>query len=274
MDILKRNLAPITDAAWEELSEQAEQTLRAHLTARTFVDVIGPKGFDYSAVGLGRLDVSKKQDAAGVSYGIRRVLPLVEARAQLELDIWELDNVSRGAKDVDLDPVDDAAKAIARFEESAIYRGLADANIVGIASASAHQPITVETEGSRFAEPVTRALLAMQEAHVEGPYTLVLGPALYRTMESCCDGYPPRKRIENLIGGKVLLGLSLEGGFLVSTRGGDMELILGQDISLGYETHDTKKVRLYLSESFTFRMLEPAAAVALTKAKAKGGVKR
>ncbi len=261
MDILKRDLAPITSAAWELIEQEAARTLRAHLTARTFVDVAGPKGFDFAAVNLGRLDVPGKQPR-GVHYGIRRVLPLVELRSQFELDLWELDNVQRGAADVDLSAVSAAAKELARFEENAVYKGFAPAGIQGLKDACVHRPIQVEAGG--FPDAVTRAALALQEADVEGPYILVLGPEPYRALESGCDGYPPRKRIESLIGGKVRLGLSLDGGFLVSNRGGDMELVLGQDVAIGYETHDSKKVRLYLGESMTFRVLAPEAAIPFT----------
>ena len=37
----------------------------------------------------------------------------------------------------------------------------------------------------------------------------------------------------------------------------------GQDISIGYESHDAESVRLYLEESFSFHVATPEAAVAL-----------
>jgi uncharacterized linocin/CFP29 family protein len=53
------------------------------------------------------------------------------------------------------------------------------------------------------------------------------------------------------------------GGVLVSTRGGDYELTVGQDLSIGYTAHDRTEVELFLTESFTFRVLEAKAAVQL-----------
>ena len=50
----------------------------------------------------------------------------------------------------------------------------------------------------------------------------------------------------------------------MSTRGGDLELILGQDLAIGYEAHTQDKVKLYFTESFTFRILEPAAVIHYT----------
>ena len=63
MDFLKRELAPITDAAWEEIESRAIETLKSYLSARKVVNVVGPKGFDYAYVADGRL--ASVQDANG-----------------------------------------------------------------------------------------------------------------------------------------------------------------------------------------------------------------
>jgi uncharacterized linocin/CFP29 family protein len=55
----------------------------------------------------------------------------------------------------------------------------------------------------------------------------------------------------------------VQGGIVLSLRGGDFLLDCGQDLSIGYVDHDADLVRLYIEESFTFRVLEPDAAVAL-----------
>lgn len=267
MDILKRSLAPITDEAWDEIIDEARDALRQTLTARRFVDVIGPKGLDYPAVGLGRLDVPEKQPEDGVRYGVHRVQPLVETRIQIQLGVWELDNAARGAKDIDLDPVSDAAKSLALFEEDAIYRGFKAGGIAGMAELAEHDAATFDGSADKFPETVIGAMLTLQNAGVEGPYTLVLNSDLYRVLERGVQGYPPRRRIEDVIGGPIVVAPHLEGGFLVSTRGGDLELTLGQDVSLGYEDHDTRTVRLYLSESFTFQIVDPAAYVPLAVTK-------
>jgi len=50
---------------------------------------------------------------------------------------------------------------------------------------------------------------------------------------------------------------------VVSLRGGDFLLECGQDLSIGYVDHDADVVRLYLEESFSFRVATAEAAVAL-----------
>jgi uncharacterized linocin/CFP29 family protein len=57
--------------------------------------------------------------------------------------------------------------------------------------------------------------------------------------------------------------LGLAGAVVVSLRGGDFEFVVGRDFSIGYIDHDAKSVRLYIEESFNFRLLSPQAAVPL-----------
>jgi uncharacterized linocin/CFP29 family protein len=131
VDILKRELAPIPAEAWAEIDAQATRSLTAILSARKVVDVTGPMGTDFPGVPEGRLDYPKKQPKDGLSYGIHKVHHLVETRIPFELDVNEMDNVVRGAKDVDLSNLEEAAKNIALFEEKVVYHGLAEANIIG-----------------------------------------------------------------------------------------------------------------------------------------------
>jgi hypothetical protein len=43
--------------------------------------------------------------------------------------------------------------------------------------------------------------------------------------------------------------------FVLTTRGGDFDLHIGQDVSIGYLSHTDAAVRLYLQETFTFLLL-------------------
>jgi uncharacterized linocin/CFP29 family protein len=60
----------------------------------------------------------------------------------------------------------------------------------------------------------------------------------------------------------------------MSLRGGDFELTIGRDVSIGYRSHTDSAVRLYLIESMAFRVLTPEAAVALAHKDDKASKKR
>ena len=265
MDILKRSLAPITDEAWTEIQEQAKKTLTSTLTARKFVDVVGPKGWDYTVVSTGRLTIPEHQAKDGVKYGIYQAQPLIETRVPFELDIWELDNIVRGARDIELQPVIDAARKAALFEEQAIYHGFKEGAIAGIIASIEHKALPMTDNPSGFLQALVKGVATLTQSSVGGPYAFVVNPDIWAAMSGSIQGYPLTKRVENITGGPTILCPAIQDALLVSVRGGDLELIIGQDFSIGYEAHDSKKVTLFLTESFTFRVLDPSVLFRFNK---------
>lgn len=266
MDLLKRSHAPILPDAWKLIDDEARRVLRVNLAGRKLVDFKGPFGWKFAAVNTGRLAMFHEEPLPGVQAGLRHVQPLAEIRTPFVLDIMELDTVARGADDPDLDPVVKAAERIARTEDSAIFNGYSQAGIVGIIPASPHAPLDVP-DATQLPRVVVEAKEKLRAAGINGPYALVLGTALYEEVTAATeDGYPILKRIERLIiDGPVVHAPAIEGGVVLSVRGGDYDLTIGQDLSIGHAYHSKHEVELYLTESFTFRVLEPAAAVYLRR---------
>ncbi|MGG7380957.1 encapsulin, partial [Escherichia coli] len=77
MNNLHRELAPISDAAWSQIEDEATRTLKRHLAARRVVDVRGPSGFDLAAIGTGHtLRLENGPESAGA--WVRETRPMVE----------------------------------------------------------------------------------------------------------------------------------------------------------------------------------------------------
>lgn len=265
MDLLKRELAPILPEAWALIDAEAARVLRLNLGGRKVVDFQGPAGWTCGAVNTGRLRLFEEHPVEGVSVGMRIVQPLVEVRTPIVLDTLELDIVARGADDPDLSSVVRAAERTARVEDEAVFNGWADASIAGIVPSSPHAPIPVGSAAS-WPEAVVRAKEVLRAAGVNGPYALATSPAAYDELSAASeDGYPIRKRIEQIVGGPLVWAPAVRGAVLLSTRGGDYELTVGQDLSIGFAYYERSRVELYLTESFTFRVLEPSAAVHLLR---------
>jgi len=263
MDLLKRKLAPISSEAWQQIDDEARRVLKLNLAGRKLVDFSGPHGWHKAAVNTGRLKHIENAPVEQVGHAIRDVRPLVELRSQIVLDTLELDYAARGAKDLDLDPIVVAAERVARAEDNAIFHGFKDAGIAGIIDSSPHQPIQV-TASSEWPRAISNAKEVLRRAGIGGPYALALGRPAYDEITSEDEGgFPLRYRIEEaMTDGSLVWAPVLEGGAcLVSTRGGDYELTVGQDLSIGYTAHDRSTVELYLTESFTFRVLEAKAAI-------------
>lgn len=259
MDILRRSLAPISNDGWGEIDDLAKSFLKSALTARFMVDVEAPKGWEYQAVTTGRL--GKVQKKGNVSFGMYEVKPLVELRVPFELNIWELDNATRGAKDVELDAVEKAAEEIAQFEDQVIFEGLKEAGIQGLMTAGNSQPLEFPKEAGQIATAVSAGISQLMENGIEGPYNLAVPMDVWQKIKSFVHGMPLEQHLEKLLGGELFPSRHLKNPILVSARGGDFEMNLGQDLSIGYSSHTAQEVSLFFTESFTFQIFEPRAVV-------------
>lgn len=263
MNNLHRHLAPISDLAWEQIEQEASRTLKRHLAGRRVVDVVGPKGFDLSAVGTGHLEqIASPGD--GVETRQREIKALVELRVPFQLARQAVDDVDRGAEDSDWSPIKDAARKIAFAEDRAIFDGYAAAGIQGIREGSSNAAVMLPANLKSYPEAVARAVSELRLAGCNGPYALVLGAEAYTAASGGSDeGYPVLHHIEGVVDGGIVWAPALKGGFVLTTRGGDFELNIGQDISIGYLSHSSTVIDLYLQETFIFRMLTSEAAVVL-----------
>lgn len=264
--IMRRDLAPLVEGAWKQVDDEARRVFETHLTARRLVDFKGPHGWTYAARNTGHLNLFKRSPVEGVTAGLRSVQALVELRVPFVVPQMELDSVGRGAE-LHLEPVADAAKRIALVEDNAIFNGWKEAGIEGIIPASGHKAVGLPKKGGEISQAVVEAVGRLFETGVKGPYALVLGPRPFQELGRASGegGYPLRKFLEQqVLEGPVLAAPAVDGGVLLSTRGGDFELTVGQDLSVGYAHHDRDNVEFYIAESFTFRVIEAEAAVALT----------
>ena len=273
MNNLHRELAPISDAAWSQIEEEASRTIKRYLAARRVVDVEGPGGVALSAVGTGHL-----RNVAAPGEGIvarqREVKPLVELRVPFELDRQEIDDVERGANDSDWQPVKDAAKLLAFAEDRAIFDGYAAAGIGGIREGTSNPVLTLPTDVRAYPDAIAHALSQLRLEGVNGPYSVLFGADAYTKLSESSDhGYPVMRHIKELVDGEIIWAPAISGAFVLTTRGGDFAMYLGEDVSIGYLSHDEKKVRLYLEESFTFLLLTTEASVALNAGDGKSKAK-
>jgi uncharacterized linocin/CFP29 family protein len=264
MSNLFRELAPVSPSAWQEIEKEAKRTLKTMLAARRVVDFVGPRDFTASAVGTGRTVPIAAPPNGAVDARLRQVQPLVEIRAPFELARSEIEAIDRGAQDPDLDPVIAAARKISIAENIAVFHGYPEANIRGICETQAGAALSLGEDYEIYPEVVTRAVNRLRDAGVDGPYAVALSERCYTGLtETTKSGYPILEHVRRIVEGPIVWAPGLVGAAVVSLRGGDFELVVGRDFSIGYLDHDAKKVHLYIEESFTFRLLSPQAVVPL-----------
>lgn len=264
MNNLHRELAPVSEAAWASISEEATRTFRLHLAGRRVVDVTGPDGSTLAAVGTGHL-ASIAPPGDGVSARVRSAVALVELRVPFTLDRQQVDDVERGAQDADWQPVKDAAKKIAFAEDRAIFEGYPAAGITGIRQGSSNPALTLPADVRDYPNAISQAVTSLRLAGVGGPFSLLLSADAYTAVTETADhGYPIRDHLARVVDGDIIWAPAIDGAFVLSGRGGDYELRLGQDLSIGYLSHDADNVRLYFQESLTFLGYTAEASVALS----------
>ena len=264
---LRREQAPISEAAWARIDREAKQVLKLNLAARKLVDFSGPLGWHASAVNIGRVN-QIDGPTKGVEASRRRVQPLVELRVAFEVTREEIDAIDRGAKDNDLDSVIEAAKTIARAEDHAAFYGYEAARMRGIIPCSPHDSLQISEDYQAYPSTVSEAVERLRQAGVDGPYAIALGPRCYSGLMRALGpgGYPVYQHVRRLVDDHVVWAPAIDGAVVMSYAGGDYELTVGQDFSIGYSSHTDTSVTLYLVESFAFQVLTPEAAVALTYA--------
>ncbi len=255
MDLFKQSLAPISAEAWSEINETASDAVKNNLTSRKALFVNGPLGLEKESISMGRLNVCKSE--GDVEAGLYDIKPLVETRIHFKLDRWELDNIDRGAKDANLDALEDAAKEIALFEEKTVYYGNKEAKIKGLVDLAEHT-FDLKLDPEDMFDAISEGVLALQDSFAEPPYTMIVGKKVYKALQKAHGGRLLIDLVKNLIGGDVVYSSVLEGALLVPYNHEDLELIVGQDYKVGFKSATDKEVELFIMNAFTTRISDEA----------------
>jgi uncharacterized linocin/CFP29 family protein len=266
MNNLHRELAPVSAAAWASIEEEARRTFTLHLAGRRVAEVNGPGEDALAAVGTGHLtDIAAP--APGVLAWTRTAQPVIELRVPFAVSRQAIDDVERGAQDPDWQPVKDAAKAMAFAEDRAVFEGYGAGGITGIRASASNPPLALPADPRQYPDAISESLTGLRLAGVGGPYALLLSADAYTAVSETSDhGYPVREHLSRLIDGPIIWAPAIDGAFVLTTRGGDFEMYLAQDLSIGYQSHDADSVHLYFIQALTFVVNTAEAAVPLTAA--------
>ena len=264
MNNLHRELAPVSAAAWASIEEEARRTFKLHLAGRRVADVQGPGDEVVAAVGTGHLsDVASP--APGVLAWTRTSQPVIELRVPFAVKRRDVDDVERGAQDPNWQPVKDAARTMAFAEDRAVFEGYQAGGIAGIRQSASNPALSLPSDARQYPDVISEALSGLRLAGVGGPYALLLSADMYTAVSETSDhGYPVKEHLSRLIDGQIIWAPAIDGAFVITTRGGDFEMLLAQDLSIGYQSHDADSVHLYFIQALTFMVHTAEAAVPLT----------
>ncbi|WP_020071430.1 family 1 encapsulin nanocompartment shell protein [Paraburkholderia caledonica] len=263
MNNLHRELAPIPADAWKQIEAEVARTFKRSVAGRRVVDVKEPGGLALSGIGTGH-QTSIASPKKGVGARLYDVRQLVQLTVPFTLQREAIDSVERGSNDGDWQPAKAAASELALAEDSAIFDGFKAAGIVGIREGSSNAPTILPVDIVDYPAVISQTLEKLRLAGIDGPYSVVLGADAYTALSAASDqGYPVIQHIKRIVDGDLVWAPALQGGCVLSTRGGDYELHIGQDLSIGYTSHTDTTVQLYLCETLAFLLLTSEASVSI-----------
>ncbi len=160
---------------------------------------------------------------------------LVELRVPFDLSRQQIDDVERGANDSDWQPAKDAARRLAFAEDRAIFEGYAAGGISGIREGTSNPVMALPADVRAYPDAIAQAVSQLRLVGVNGPYSVLLSAAAYTGLSETSDhGYPVLDHIKRLVDSEIIWAPAIAGAFLLTTRGGDFGLYIGQDVSIGY----------------------------------------
>jgi uncharacterized linocin/CFP29 family protein len=265
MDYLNRHMAPFGDEIWKRIDEAAVKAARDLLTGRRFLEVDGPYGVGLTSVEVGNDDFCRQPGPEEAGAVMGRAISVPMLRKDLRLSIRRVAAYREMGQPLNLNPVEDAAEAVARREEEFIYYGQPDFRLQGLLTAEgrAHHDGGDWRNIDQALDDVLAAVNALDARNFRGPYALALAPALYNSLFRRYAG-TDMLQLEHLrrLCQRGVYKAAIEGGVLVDPRVG--KLIIGQDLMGGYIGQDGVHYQLYVTESVVLRLDEPRAVCTIT----------
>ncbi len=264
MKFLNRETSPIAAAVWAQIDSVFFPLLSQRLKLRSLVGFT-PVPFETDAIATGDLTPLISSDNLTVSA--REPIRMVEIQYDFDLPKSVVEAFKRDKPDFDDSIFKHVSNRFSGVENSLILDGVSEAGINGILKKIPRKPIHAKnTKG--LIDAVASMLAAFGGEFIQGPYKLVLSTTtLIKMVTESEGGVSVKSRLETLLGADFFIVCENIGDdkiLALSQRGGDFILYNGLDVSIGYTGEKKESYTLFMSESCTFRILNPEAAILIT----------
>jgi uncharacterized linocin/CFP29 family protein len=265
MDMLRRELAPLTGDVWKQLDEAVVGMARRTLAARRVATFEGPRGWNHVAVAMGTV-TARATDEGRAVVAMPDVVLLAEIRAGFTLPWATIEAVDRGAPALDASAAEAAAREVAHAEDRLAFYGDPGGEAGFLTStASPRVPVGDWAKPGRVVADLLGAVERLDGTGIPGPYEAVLSPGRYYAYLRAGDGgYPASRHLRGRLAAVHRSAVVKEAGAVFSTRGGDFVLTVGGDLSIGYRAHDQDGVHLFCVETLAAQVIGPDAVCLLT----------
>jgi uncharacterized linocin/CFP29 family protein len=256
---LGREDAPISEETWNLLDTVMVEAAKGMLTGRRLLGISGPYG-----LGLKSIPMSDGKGRKGFITSEFLPVPLLQVSFCLgkrDIAAYERDHIT-----FDACAVATAACACATAEDALIFQGAP--GIPGLLTVKGSGTLKLspwETVGVA-AEEMIQAVTMLDDSGFHGPYSMALAPRRYNLL---FRGYPQSvgpelKHIRTIVEGGVFKAPALkDGGVLLASGKQFAEIVLGQDMSVGFIGPVEEKLEFSISESLVPLIHTPDAVCVL-----------
>ena len=257
---LGRTDAPISAETWKLLDATMVEAAKSQMTGRRLISIEGPYGFGLKVIPLSDCEIGE---------GIRSspFLPVHLITSSFFLNKRDLAACEKDQMLLDTDPVASAAIECARVEEGILFSGIQDTPGLLGAEGSSSLALTKWDKAGMAADQVIRAVTLLDDAGFHGPYCMGLAPSQYNLL---LRRYPQGDgteldHIRSIIGGDVVKAPVLKkGGVLLASGRQYCSIVIGQDMSVGFNGPAGDELEFTISESLALHIRAPEAICVLT----------
>ena len=259
-DYLGRADAPISAGTWKLLDTTMVEAAKSQLAGRRLISIEGPFGFGLKAIPLSDCEI-----AEGISAS--PFIPVNLVNSTFYLNKRDLAASERDQLMLDTEPVAFAAMACAAKEDGIIFSGIGETPGLLGAEGSGSLALTKWDKPGTAADQVITAVTQLDDAGFHGPYCMGLAPARYNLL---LRRYPQGDgteldHIRSILGGDVVKAPALKtGGVLLASGRQYCSVVIGQDMSIGFNGPAGDAFEFSISESLALLVRAPDSICVLT----------
>ncbi len=268
-DYLMREDAPLSEHEWEHLDKLVVGIAKRQLVARRILPLFGPLGAAVLTVPVDSFEGVGGGDEA-VRRSSRSYVELRQISKDFVLNWQDIEAAHKGIVPIALGPAGAAAASCVAAEDELLFRGADDAGVTGLMNAEGASgvPISDWSKESPFGD-VTAAIQKLNENRCPGPYSLVVSPAGYASMQRPYEntGALEIALVRELVSDGVYQSpvLKSDEALLLADGVPNVDLAVGVDLSVAYLGPEEMDHRFRVFETVALRIKRPEAICIIGK---------
>jgi uncharacterized linocin/CFP29 family protein len=255
-DFLMRDDAPISSEIWEKIDDMVVTVFKKVVVGRRFIPLQGPVGWGQE---LAPLFQFTKENGAYVTTEKNGYLPLQDLQSEFMLRAKQLLIAAQTPFGLDLGAVAIAATELAKEEDKVVLGGLME-------KAECHGELgDWSAIGGPFAA-VAQAVAQLRATGFDGPFVLVLSPAMYARLASLMEyGRREIDLVQSLVTGGIFQWTDMEdnAAMVISPQDWNMDMVVGQDVVTAWLGNTALDQLFRVFESVALRVKRPGGTCVL-----------